>query len=113
MVYPAGNGWSRINLNGLDMKNGTNSILINEADDVATAIVELHRGDVGKYTAAGRLIQVEIREEIPMYHKFAVRNISKLDRVLKYGEVIGQATCDIPAGSHVHTHNLGSPGRQR
>ena len=94
------------------MKNGANSILINDADDVATAIIELHRGDHGKYTAGGRLVQVEIREDIPVYHKFAVRNISKSHRVLKYGEVIGQATCDIPSGAHVHTHNLSSPGRQ-
>jgi altronate dehydratase small subunit len=94
------------------MKNGANSILINEADDVATAIVELHRGDLGKYTAGSRLVQIEIREDVPVYHKFAVRNISKSDRVIKYGEVIGQATCDIPSGTHVHTHNLRSPGRQ-
>ena len=87
----------------------TNSILIHEADDVATAIVELHRGDVGKYTVAGRAAEVEIREEIPRYHKFAVRNITRSDRVLKYGEVIGEAICDIAAGTHVHTHNLCSP----
>jgi altronate dehydratase len=86
----------------------TNSILIHEADNVATAIVELHRGDLGKYTAANGFVQIEIREEIPLYHKFAVRNIDKSDRVLKYGEVIGEATCDIPAGTHVHTHNLRS-----
>jgi altronate dehydratase small subunit len=93
------------------MKSGTNSILIHEGDDVATALVELHRGDLGRYTTAGRLVEVEITEEIPRYHKFAVRNISKSDRVFKYGEVIGEATCDIPAGTHVHTHNLRSPGR--
>jgi altronate dehydratase small subunit len=93
------------------MRGGTNSILIHKADDVATTLVELHRGDLGKYAAAGRLVEIEIREEIPRYHKFAVRNISKSDRVLKYGEVIGQAMCDIPEGTHVHTHNLRSPGR--
>ncbi len=89
--------------------NQTNSILIHEADDVATAIVELRRGDLGKYTVAGRVAQVEIREEIPRYHKFAVRNIKSSDRVFKYGEVIGEAICDIAAGTHVHTHNLRSP----
>jgi altronate dehydratase small subunit len=94
------------------MKSGTNSILINEADDVATALLDLHPGEFGKYAAGDSFVQVEIREEIPMYHKFAVRNLSKSDRVLKYGEVIGKATCDIPSGTHVHTHNLSSPGRQ-
>jgi altronate dehydratase len=94
------------------MKSGTNSILIHEADDVATALLELHRGDSAKYSVSGRPVQVEIREDIPRYHKFAVRNIRKSERVLKYGEVIGEATCDILAGTHVHTHNLRSPGRQ-
>ena len=65
---------------------GINSILINEADNVATAIVELHCGDLGKYIVAGDVAQVEIREEIPLYHKFAVRNLSRSDPVLKYGE---------------------------
>lgn len=91
------------------MKSERNSILIHEADDVATALTELHRGDIGKYTVAAGAVQVEIREEIPRYHKFAVRNISRSDRVLKYGQVIGEATCDIPAGAHVHTHNLCNP----
>ncbi len=95
------------------MRDNTNSILINAADDVATAIVELHPGDVGNFLVQGRIVEVAIREEIPMYHKFAIRNISKSDRVLKYGEVIGQAICEIPAGAHVHTHNIESPGRRR
>lgn len=94
----------------LHMANETNSILINEADDVATAIIELHRGDVGKYTVAGKVRLVEIRGEIPRFHKFAVRNIRRSDRVFKYGEVIGEAICDIAAGMHVHTHNLRSAG---
>ena len=39
-------------------------------------------------------------------HKYALCNISCGERVIKYGQPIGHATCDICAGEHVHTHNL-------
>lgn len=39
-------------------------------------------------------------------HKFALKNIAKGEKVIKYGMPIGTATADIPAGEKVHTHNL-------
>ncbi len=30
------------------------------------------------------------------------------DGVIKYGEIIGRATCDIDVGDHVHVHNVES-----
>ena len=39
-------------------------------------------------------------------HKYARRDIKKGEDVIKYGNPIGHATCDIRAGEHVHTHNL-------
>lgn len=43
----------------------------------------------------------------PLYqHKFAVRDIGQGEQVLKYGEVIGEATRPIKAGEHVHVHNM-------
>ena len=39
-------------------------------------------------------------------HKYALCNIPCGERVIKYGQPIGHATCDICAGEHVHTHNL-------
>ncbi len=41
-------------------------------------------------------------------HKYALRAIAQGESVIKYGFPIGEATCDIPAGAHVHTHNLKS-----
>ncbi len=46
--------------------------------------------------------------EIPAGHKFAVREIKKGEYVVKYGEIIGRATCDIHKGEWVHTHNVKS-----
>ncbi len=91
------------------MENPVNSILINDADDVATAIVELRQGDSGRYLAQSGIVEIVIAESIPRYHKFAVRVIRKNELVRKYGEVIGLAIHDIGMGAHVHTHNIVSP----
>lgn len=47
---------------------------------------------------------------IPMGHKFALVTIPEGSAVVKFGAVIGHASCTITAGEHVHSHNLrGSP----
>lgn len=40
--------------------------------------------------------------------KIAASQIPAGSKVIKYGVVIGSATCDIPIGEVVHTHNLTS-----
>jgi altronate dehydratase len=87
-----------------------NAILISSLDDVATAITELRSGDTGRYLKPpGGLMQIVIRQDIPEYHKFAVRDISKGEMVRKYGEIIGAAIVNIRQGCHVHDHNVASP----
>lgn len=39
-------------------------------------------------------------------HKYAVRDIAAGESVIKYGQPIGHATCNIAAGERVHSHNL-------
>jgi altronate dehydratase small subunit len=88
-----------------------NSIVISERDNVATALVGLLRGDVGRYVLRGETMEIAILEAIPQYHKFAICNIQKNESVRKYGEVIGLAIASISAGAHIHEHNIISPGR--
>ncbi|MBE6570123.1 MAG: altronate dehydratase [Ruminococcaceae bacterium] len=47
---------------------------------------------------------VEIKVETG--HKYAARDIKAGENIIKYGQPIGHATCDIAKGEHVHTHNL-------
>ena len=49
---------------------------------------------------------ITLKEDLPMGHKVALQDIRKGEAVIKYGYPIGEATEDIPAGAHVHTHNL-------
>ncbi len=79
----------------MDMRK---SIIIAKGDSVAVALVPLKKGE----TAEG----VTLVDNIEKGHKFALKDISADEPVIKYGEVIGSATRDISAGSHVHTHNI-------
>jgi hypothetical protein len=93
------------------MAKQVNAILINEADNVATAIVDLSQGEIGRYWVQGKIMEIAVTEKIPQYHKFAVCAIQSAGLVRKYGEVMGQAVNDISKGAHVHIHNIVSPGR--
>ncbi len=78
-------------------------IVITDRDNVATALETLPPGQV----LAGPLA-VTVRETIPRGHKVAIRAIPAGENVIKYGSSIGVATMAIPAGTHVHTHNVAS-----
>ena len=51
-----------------------------------------------------RLDNVEVNLESG--HKHALRDIAAGENIIKYGNPIGHAICDIKAGEHVHTHNM-------
>ncbi len=39
-------------------------------------------------------------------HKYAIRDIKNGENIIKYGNPIGHAVCDIKTGEHVHSHNM-------
>ncbi|MBR0277708.1 MAG: UxaA family hydrolase, partial [Clostridia bacterium] len=39
-------------------------------------------------------------------HKYAIRDIKTDENIIKYGNPIGHAICDIKKGEHVHSHNM-------
>ncbi len=51
-------------------------------------------------------VAIESTGTIPAGHKIALRDIEPGGQIIKYGDPIGVATGFIPAGSHVHTHNV-------
>ena len=80
------------------------TIQINPDDNVAVAIEPIAKGD--RLEARGADLGVTAKSDITIYHKVAIRDIPKGEPVVKYGEHIGLAAEDIPAGTHVHTHNV-------
>ena len=80
------------------------ALVITPRDNVATALEPLEAGRVLDIGGA----RITIVEATPRGHKIALRLIRTGEAVLKYGSTIGTATVDIPAGTHVHTHNVAS-----
>jgi altronate dehydratase small subunit len=84
------------------------ALMMNAKDNVATALEKLEGGATVEVILPSQEIFKEVTPEktIPSGHKLAVKAISKGDHVVKYGQVIGNATQDIRAGDHVHVHNV-------
>ena len=79
-------------------------LVADDRDNVANALGALAEGD--RVEALGRSIAV--CTPVPLGHKIALASIAAGTPIVKYGEVIGQASVDIAAGEHVHTHNVAS-----
>ena len=77
-------------------------IRLNAADDVVVCIDRMPAGSV--------IEGVTARETIMKGHKMAVRAIAAGTPVRKFGQIIGFASVDIAAGSHVHEHNCAFDG---
>ena len=90
------------------MRSRTRIIVINERDNVATALDELPPGTTVSVKTEHRMERVELISHIPRGHKFALRHIDRGGAVIKYGETIGKSTEEIPRGQHVHVHNVAS-----
>ena len=71
---------------------------INDNDNVAVALEMIEKG----YIENG----ITAIEDIPFGHKIALFDIEKGENVIKYGNPIGHAKCDIKKGNHIHSHNL-------
>jgi altronate hydrolase len=67
---------------------------LHPADNVVVALTDLAAGEAGA------------AEMIPAAHKLSIRPIRRGEAVVKYGQPIGVATADIPAGHWAHVHNL-------
>jgi altronate hydrolase len=78
------------------------AVLLRADDNVAVAARPIPRGAI--VAVGGR--EVEAREPIALGHKLALVDIAEGRPVRKYGQVIGFAAKDIPAGSWVHVHNV-------
>ncbi len=80
---------------------------IDFSDNVATALEEIHQGEVSLLGDA-KTASVQAVTEIPQGHKIALEDISEGTDIIKYGVVIGRATEHIERGSWVHLHNIRS-----
>lgn len=73
-------------------------------DPIAVLSGDAQQGD----TLEGDGYTLQARENIPRYHKVAIRALAAGETVLRYGAPIGKATTAIAPGDWVHLHNLTS-----
>lgn len=85
------------------------AILMNEKDNVATALFEIKRNEIAMVVYNNKIVaEINTLDDIDLYHKLAIKPIQKDEIVYKYGEVIGKAVQPIKSGEHVHVNNIES-----
>ncbi|MCF2947078.1 altronate dehydratase family protein [Paraglaciecola aquimarina] len=77
-------------------------IQVHPQDNVLVAIKPLAQG----ISVLVNDLELALKNDITAGHKIAMTDIEKGEHIVKYGYSIGQATQDISAGEHVHSHNL-------
>lgn len=87
-------------------------IVINDRDNVATALEPLQAGNEVSVSIRGRIEKIRLVSDIPAGHKFALWDVEKGEALFKYGEPIGQSRMRINRGEHVHVHNVTQPASQ-
>ena len=83
---------------------------LHEEDNVATAFTDgIQPGTAVEIRdKEGNREMLTVSEAVPRGHKIALRDIGRGEHIVKYGEVIGEASADIRKGEYVHLHNLAS-----
>lgn len=80
------------------------TIRLNQSDNVIIALKDLVSGT----EVPG--LDVPLANAVARGHKIATLPIAEGEKVIRYGQTIGIATCSIAPGEHVHVHNLGMGG---
>jgi (2R)-sulfolactate sulfo-lyase subunit alpha len=88
----------------------TPQLLVHHHDDnVGVVVVEGLKADTDMLcvvTEDDSDFHLTSKNDIPIGHKAALRDLAVGDTVIKYGEDIGKVVAPIKKGEHVHVHNL-------
>jgi hypothetical protein len=95
-------------LNAASQAGGAAAMVLNPADDVATALRPLGAGEWVQIQGQKQTLSIQALEDIALCHKLALHPLAAGQPVRKYGEVIGFTLQAVAAGEHVHIHNLKS-----
>ena len=87
---------------------GWHATALDVHDNVAIVLESIAAGQEVIVDVGGKPIRVQALEPIALGHKIALVDLRAGDRLVKYGEVIGEATAPVAQGSWVHVHNLHS-----
>ena len=84
-------------------------VLHDARDTVAVVVVEGVKAGTamtGWIMDEDRMTELVARQDIPIGHKVALRDMAVGDTVLKYGIDMGKVVAPIRRGEHAHVHNI-------
>ena len=84
-------------------------VVHDEKDSVGVVVVEGVKSDeelTGWIMDQDKEIKVRAKNDIPIGHKLAIRELKTDDTVIKYRTDIGRAVAPIKVGEHAHVHNI-------
>lgn len=80
-------------------------IVMNSDDNCATSLEDILKDEEIEIMEGKKM---NINHNIPLGHKFALKDIKSGELVKKYGQIIGIVVEDIKKGDWIHTHNIKS-----
>ena len=84
-------------------------VLHDAHDTVAVVVVEGVKAGMpltGWIMDEDKTIQIHAKQDIPIGHKVALKDMAVGDTVIKYGVDIGRVVQPIRKGEHAHVHNI-------
>lgn len=84
-------------------------VVHDDGDSVGVVVIEgVEAGQklTGWIMDQNKTIEFEVKNDIPIGHKLAIRDLAVDDSVIKYGEDIGRVVSAIKRGEHLHVHNV-------
>ena len=84
-------------------------VLHDARDTVAVVVVEGVRAGMaltGWIMDEDRTVDLQARQDIPIGHKVALKDMQSGDTVLKYGIDMGKVVAPVKAGEHAHVQNI-------
>ncbi|MDA3131319.1 flagellar biosynthesis protein FlgA [Atlantibacter subterranea] len=84
-------------------------VVHDDGDSVGVVVIEgVEAGQklTGWIMDQNKTIEFEVKNDIPIGHKLAIRDLAVDDSVIKYGEDIGRVVSAIKQGEHLHVHNV-------
>ena len=84
-------------------------VLHDAKDNVAVVVVEgvtAGMAMTGWIMDEDRMIDVQARQDIPIGHTVALKDMAVGDTVWKYGIDMGKVVAPVQVGQHAHVHNI-------
>lgn len=87
-----------------------NHFVLHDAEDtVAVVVVEGVKAGMalnGWIMDENKTMTLTARQDIPIGHKIALKDMAVGDTVIKYGIDMGKVVAPIAVGQHAHVHNI-------